>query len=274
MSGARGPAGARVRVLRSGSAGNAVFLEAAGARLLIDAGVPLEVVAAELAALDLTLKDLTALLLTHEHDDHARTAGALARAAGVHVFANAATLRAAAGFLGAAPAEPFTTGRPFAVGACRIDPFPIPHDAAEPVGFAIRADGLQVVVAYDLGDADGALRERLPQADLVLLEANYDPRLLGVSGYPWFLKNRILSPMGHLSNEGAARAAVWAARGGRVQAVFLLHLSEVNNIPPLARDVVRWALEREGIRTVQVEAVRPNTAGPLWAAAPPDAAVS
>ena len=254
----------RVRILRSGSAGNAILLEAAGTRLLIDAGIPLDVIARELAPLDLELSDLSAVLLTHEHDDHARSAGTLARAAGIPVMANEHTLQQAANFLGAAATERFTTGTTFNVGAFTVEPFLIPHDAVEPVGFTLSVDGLQVVVAYDLGDVDGALRERLPAADVILLEANYDPRLLGVSGYPWFLKNRILSSTGHLSNESAARAAVWAARGGKAQTIFLLHLSEVNNLPPLARDVVRWALEREGIRTTRVQAVRSNAAGPLW----------
>ena len=263
--------GLRVRILRSGSAGNAILLDAAGTRLLIDAGVPLDVIARELAPLELTLSDLSAVLLTHEHDDHARSVGALARAAGIPVLANERTLQQAANFLGTATTERFTTGRGFNVGAFTVEPFLIPHDAVEPVGFALRADGLQVVVAYDLGDVDGALRERLPAAHVVLLEANYDPRLLGVSGYPWFLKNRILSPTGHLSNESAAQAAVWAARGGKAQTIFLLHLSEVNNLPPLARDVVRWALAREGIRTTRVQAVRSNAAGPLWEAVLGDA---
>jgi len=261
----------RVRILRSGSAGNAILLEAAGTRLLIDAGIPLDVIARELAPFDLTLSDLTAVLLTHEHDDHARSVGALARAAGIPVLANEHTLQQAANFLGAAATERFTTGTTFNVGAFTVEPFLIPHDAVEPVGFTLSVDGLQVVVAYDLGDVDGALRERLPAADVILLEANYDPRLLGVSGYPWFLKNRILSPTGHLSNESAAGAAVWAARGGKAQTIFLLHLSEVNNLPPLARDVVRWALEREGIRTARVQAVRSNAAGPLWEALLADA---
>ena len=261
----------RVRVLRSGSGGNAVLLEAAGTRVLVDAGVPLDVIARELATLDLDLRDLTALLLTHEHDDHARSAGAISRAAGVPVLANERTLRQATGFLVSASTERFATGTPFTVGDLIVEPFPIPHDAVDPVGFVVQMDGLRVVVAYDLGDVDGALRERLPTADLILLEANYDPRLLGVSGYPWFLKNRILSTTGHLSNEGAAQAAVWAARGGKAQTIFLLHLSEVNNLPPLARDTVRWALERAGIGTTRVHAVRPNAAGPLWDAVPGDA---
>lgn len=279
MSGAPGPrfdngaTGRRVRVqvLRSGSGGNAVLLEAAGTRLLVDAGMPLEVIARTLHPLGLAVEDLTALLLTHEHDDHARGAGVLSRAAGIPVLANEGTLRAAAGILGSARTARFATGGEFAVGAFTIRPFLLSHDAAEPVGFALQVDGLQVVLAYDLGDLDGALRDYLPAADLILLEANYDARLLGVSGYPWFLKNRILSATGHLSNDGAAKAAVWAARGGRAQTVFLLHLSEVNNLPPLARDVVRWALDREGIKSTSVRALRANAPGPVWESARGDA---
>ncbi len=256
--------GPRLQVLRSGSAGNAIFLEAGGTRLLIDAGLPLEAVARALQPLDVDVADLTAVLLTHEHDDHARGAGALCRATGVPILANEGTLRHTASLEGVELVERFTTGVPFRVGAVTVEPFRIPHDAVEPVGFALQVDGFRVVIAHDLGDVDDVLRERLPGADLLLLEANYDPRLLGVSGYPWFLKNRILSPVGHLSNDSAAKAAVWAAGGGRPQTILLLHLSEVNNLPPLARDVVRWALEREGIGLTRVAAVRPNATGPLW----------
>src|SRR3990172_9118367 len=103
----------RVRILRSGSAGNAILLEAAGTRLLIDAGIPLDVIARELAPFDLTLSDLTAVLLTHEHDDHARSVGALARAAGIPVLANEHTLQQAANFLVAHPTKRFTTGTTF-----------------------------------------------------------------------------------------------------------------------------------------------------------------
>ncbi|MBI3976062.1 MAG: MBL fold metallo-hydrolase [Armatimonadetes bacterium] len=256
----------RVQVLRSGSGGNAIFVEVARTRLLIDVGLPLEGIVRLLAPLSLTPSDLSAVLLTHEHDDHARGAGSLSRAAGIPVLANERTLARAAPFLGGARTERFTTGIPFAVGEIQIDPFPVPHDAAEPVGFLLTAGGIRIVVAYDLGEASDPLRERLPSADLILLEANYDPRLLGVGTYPWFLKNRILGGMGHLSNDRAAEAVVRAARGGRAQTVLLIHLSDVNNLLPLARDTVRWALEREGIAASRVEAVRSNGAGPLWEA--------
>jgi hypothetical protein len=114
-------------------------------------------------------------------------------------------------------------------------------------------------MACYLGAVTGPLQERVPRSDLLMIEANYDLRLLGVSPYPWFLKNRILGPTGHLSNEGAAEAALCAARDGRSQVFVLMHLSEANNLAPLARDTVLWTLEREGIATTRVEVVRSNS---------------
>jgi phosphoribosyl 1,2-cyclic phosphodiesterase len=124
-----------------------------------------------------------------------------------------------------------------------------------------------VAVACDLGEVTDAVADHARGADLLVIEANYDVGLLAVSPYPWFLKNRIAGPRGHLSNAAAARAAV-AAATGRPQTVHLVHLSEVNNLAPLARDLVRAALEADGLSAVRVEAVRPNAAGPWWPAPP------
>ncbi len=252
----------RLRILRSGSSGNAIFLEAAGTRLIVDVGLPAEVVARELEALP-DASPITAILLTHEHDDHAKGAGALSRLVGAPVLANAGTLAAAADLRNGTPTERFTTGVPFRVGGLRVEAFPVPHDATEPVGFVVSGDNVSVLIATDLGGVGGDLIARARDADVLILEANYDLRLLSVSPYPWFLKNRILSPTGHLSNDAAARAVVEAA-SDRPRTVFLVHLSDINNLTPLARDTVQWALEREGITAVHVEAVRPNGASRLW----------
>lgn len=252
----------RLRILRSGSSGNAIFLEAGGARLIVDVGLPAEVVARELEDIP-GASPITAILLTHEHDDHAKGAGALSRLLGAPVLANAGTLSAAADLLGGAPTERFSTGVPFRVGGAQVDAFPVPHDATEPVGFVVSGNGGRVVIATDLGEVTADLIARARDADVLILEANYDLRLLSVSPYPWFLKNRILSPTGHLSNDAAARAVASAA-SDRPQTVFLVHLSDINNLTPLARDTVQWTLEREGIAAVHVEAVRPNGASPLW----------
>lgn len=267
MSTSSQPSSLRVRVLRSGSAGNAILVETGRTRFLIDAGLPADTILKELEGTGIPPR-LDAILLTHEHDDHLRGASAMARAGNAVVLANETTLRAAGPQLAGADVEVFRTGRPFRVGPVEVTAFPLPHDAAEPVGFVVTTDGVRVVVACDLGGVTDAVIEHARGADLLLIEANYDLRLMAVSAYPWFLKNRIISPQGHLSNDGAARAAVAAAVDGP-RTVHLVHLSEANNLAPLARDTVRAALDAEGLTQVRVEAVRPNAAGPWWRAPSP-----
>jgi phosphoribosyl 1,2-cyclic phosphodiesterase len=244
-----------VVVLASGSAGNAVWVEAAGTAVLVDAGLSGEALLRRMAEADCAARSLVAILLTHEHDDHARGAAALARTLGVPLLANEATLRAL-GCSSGVPCERIPNLQPVRVGSWTVEAVPVPHDAADPVAFVLEAAGIRVAVATDLGDVGDGLVERAYGCDVVLLEANYDLRLLGVSPYPWFLKNRILGRTGHLSNDAAAAAAV-RLHAGRLQRFVLLHVSEVNNLAPLARDVVAEALAREG-RPAQVQAVRPN----------------
>lgn len=253
----------RLRILRSGSSGNAIFIDAGDTRLIVDAGLPADAVLRELAAISVAPSEISTVLLTHEHDDHAKGAAALARLAGAPILANEGTIATAGALLSGAPVERFTTGRPFAAGSLLVEAFLVPHDAAEPVGFVISRDGRRVVIATDLGEVTEELIERARSADALVIEANYDLRLLSVSPYPWFLKNRILSPTGHLSNDAAARAVV-ASASDRPQTVFLVHLSDINNLPPLARDTVVWALEREGLTQVHIEVVRPNGTSRIW----------
>jgi len=257
----------RVRVLRSGSAGNAILVEADDVRCLIDAGLPAETILRELDGAGAALP-LAAILQTHEHDDHVRGTAAVARATGAVVLATEGTLRAAAQQLAGAPVEVFRTLRPFRVGSLEVMAVPLPHDAAEPVGFVLSAGGVRVAVACDLGEVTDDLLLHARGADLFIVEANYDLRLMAVSAYPWFVKNRIVGARGHLSNEGAARAAVGAATGAS-QTVHLVHLSEVNNLASLARDTVKTALDAAGLDRVSVEAVRPNAGGPWWEARRP-----
>ncbi|HEV2358199.1 MAG TPA: MBL fold metallo-hydrolase [bacterium] len=258
----------RVTVLASGSAGNAVLVECGGERVLVDAGLSLDALERALGRVGLTPAGIRAAVLTHEHDDHARGAGALSRTCGVRVYATRATTAAAAPTLAGADVHPFAAGVPFAIGPFEISAFPVPHDAIEPVGLAIAAAGRRIVVATDLGAADGVLDSHLARADLAVLESNYDLGLLHVSAYPWFLKNRILGGRGHLSNDEAARALARTAReaagAGRRRGVLLVHLSDTNNLAPLARDTVRAALQAAGAAAAPLLAVRPNAgAAPL-----------
>ena len=252
----------RVTVLASGSAGNALLLECGADRVLVDAGLSLDTIERALGRAGVAPCEVRGVVLTHEHDDHARGAGPLGRAAGVRVYATAATLAAAAQTLAGADVQPIEPGAPFAVGVFEVLTFPVPHDAAAPVGVALTAAGRRVVVATDLGAADDVLDTELARADLAVLESNYDLGLLHVSGYPWFLKNRILGGRGHLSNDEAARALARTAgparAAGRRRGVYLVHISDTNNLAPLARDTVRAALDRAGADAAPLFAVRPN----------------
>lgn len=247
--------GPRVVVLASGSAGNTVWLETSGFAVLVDAGLPAEKLRRRLEEAGCSLRALAAVLLTHEHQDHAQGAAGLARALGVPVVANEGTLQAC-GFDRTVPSERVGNLRPFRVGPWTVEAVPVPHDAADPVAFVLRSPELRVAVATDLGDVGEALVERARGCEVVLLEANYDLRLLAVSPYPWFVRNRILRRQGHLSNDAAAAAAVRLHAGGW-QHFVLLHVSEVNNLAPLARDIVCAALEQHGIAAA-VQVVRPN----------------
>ena len=251
----------RIRVLRSGSSGNAVLVESGGTSVLVDAGLPAETLIRALAIAALPAP--TAILLTHEHDDHAKGAAALARSMGIPIYANEGTIRAAGEGLAGAPVERFATGTPFRIGALAIEAFLVSHDAVEPVGFVVGQNGCRTFIATDLGEVTGEVLAAAGSADALLVEANYDLALLSVSPYPWFLKNRILSSTGHLSNDDAARLAVHAA-SRRAGAIFLIHLSDINNLTSLARDTVQWALAAEGLDGPRIEAVRANGASPLW----------
>jgi phosphoribosyl 1,2-cyclic phosphodiesterase len=257
------PRDLRVRVLRSGSSGNAILVETDTTRIIVDAGLPADAILRELEPNGASAR-VDAILQTHEHDDHAKGAGALSRATGASIWMNAPTLRSGGAQFAPLPVEVFQTGRSFVVGDLEIESFLVPHDAAEPVGFVIHWRGRRVVAACDLGDVTDSLIDRARGADLLLLEANYDVRLLAISSYPWFLKNRILSLRGHLSNDLAARAVAAAARHAPPSTVYLVHLSEMNNLASLARDTVRDALAAEGATHVRVEAVRANSGSAWW----------
>ena len=247
----------RAIVLASGSAGNVLLLEAGATRILVDAGLSADAIERALDEVGVAPRAISAILLTHEHDDHAKGAGPLSRAFGIPVHATAATVAAAGPAFTGAVVSAFEIGRPFPVGPFVVTAFPGPHDAAEPVGFALEVTHHRIAIATDLGSATEALDPHLAGADLVILESNYDLRLLNVSAYPWFLKNRILSPRGHLSNDDAARALARTAVG-QARTVCLVHLSEVNNLASLARDTALEAIAQVGGPIDQVLAVPAN----------------
>lgn len=141
--------------------------------------------------------------------------------------------------------EIFASGEPFAIGAIRLNPFTTSHDAADPVGFVLETEGVRLGYATDLGYVAPNVREQLKNLDLLLLESNHDLEMLRDGPYPWSVKQRVLSRVGHLSNDATAEFLA-EQYDGHARHLILAHLSESNNLPELARIAATRALARQG----------------------------
>jgi len=236
--------------LFSGSSGNAMFLEAGDTRLLIDAGVPAKRILASLDELGVAPDTLNGILITHEHSDHIRGAGILSRKLDLPVYASQGAWHAMEGKLGEVAARNqrvFRAGEDFYVRDIGVEPFSIPHDAADPVGFCLLYRGRKVVIATDLGHIQASWMRAAAGADLLLIESNHDLRMLETGGYPQHLKTRIRGRKGHLSNTDCGKALCELAATG-VRTCVLGHLSQENNLPELAYQTAFDALSAQGIR--------------------------
>jgi phosphoribosyl 1,2-cyclic phosphodiesterase len=242
----------RLVPLASGSRGNASLIELGGRRLVFDAGISARSLARRLEAVGVAPERVDALVLSHEHEDHARGAERFSRAHRVPVVCSMRTLEA----LDRSPTdfaawEPLAPGGRLDLGAVQIDSFAVPHDAAEPAGFVVHGEGLRIGFATDVGHATALVVERLRGCHVQLVEANHDDRLLRDGPYPWSVKQRVAGRLGHLSNREAA--ALLARTVGEVcRAVVLAHLSEMNNRPALARSAVALALAAGGARRCEM----------------------
>ena len=239
----------RFSPLFSGSSGNALYVGCDGAHLLVDAGVSGTRVAQALQRIGVAPDSLDGVLVTHEHSDHIRGVGVLARKYDLPVYATAGTWAAMADKIGPIAAKNVCTIEPernFYLGALEILPFSTPHDAADPVGFAFERDGARLAVATDIGCVRDSWAKYVLGADAVVLESNYDPDMLDAGPYPFELKKRIRSRRGHLSNDEAGAFAVRLIEQGARQ-IVLGHLSKENNFPELARQCSECALRSAGL---------------------------
>ncbi len=230
--------------IASSSAGNASLVCHEDTHILIDVGVSCRRITQSLAVLNLTLEDIDAILITHEHIDHVRALGTLQKKCAVPLYASRGT--AAALDYPAERVHAFAPGDAFTVGSLRALPFRTSHDARESVGYRIESGDGSLAVLTDTGCITDEAHDLALGADTLLLEANHDVELLTTGPYPYPLKRRILGEYGHLSNEAAAEFAVECVRAGTSD-ILLAHLSGENNTPDLAEYAVGRALQARGL---------------------------
>ncbi len=255
----------RMCVLASGSSGNCTLVSAGETSILIDAGLSCREIERRLGLAGFTLGQIQAVCLSHEHSDHTAGIGVLQRRHGLPLYANGGTIEA----LGRDPKlqslgwRTFQTGSAFTVGSLHIEPFSVPHDAFEPVGFVIRHGDVRVGIVTDMGMATHLIRERLRICRAIVIEANHDEGLLRAARRPWQLKQRILGRQGHLSNDGAAQLLAEIA-GPALQQVFLAHLSADCNRQDLALNFARQRLDAAGQAHVRVSLSHPDRISEVW----------
>jgi phosphoribosyl 1,2-cyclic phosphodiesterase len=236
----------RLSVLGSGSGGNVMVVESGGRRLLIDAGFSCREIERRLARIGVGPSSLDALILTHEHSDHAKGASVLARRYGLEVWATAGTHEALGLEAEGVATSVLRSGRLQAVGDFEIEPFAIPHDAREPVGLVIESRaGKRVGLAADLGTRSRLAWGRLRDLDALVIETNHDLEMLRNGPYPWHLKQRVAGRHGHLSNRDASEG-IPELLSERLRWIVLYHLSRTNNLPALASEAVGEQLVRHG----------------------------
>jgi phosphoribosyl 1,2-cyclic phosphodiesterase len=236
-------------VLASGSAGNSTLLETSRTRLLVDAGLGKKETLRRLASLGRELERLDAILISHEHTDHINGLPQLAHTFRCPAYltepTRAEVLRIVPESAGRklARVETIRAGQRFTIGDIEVSAFAIPHDAVDPLGFTFRANGLKVAIVTDLGYLPELVKHHLRDADCLLLESNHDLEMLKVGPYPWYVKQRVMSRTGHLSNHTVGKF-LGDAEGfdARARYLVLAHLSENNNNPDLARLSAEQAL--------------------------------
>jgi len=250
----------RFAVLASGSGGNACYVETCHARILVDAGLSGREVVSRLEGIGVDARTIDAVVITHEHLDHIRGVGPLARRLDIPVFANTPTFQRGTRILGVLPRPVrVSTGQSFCINDLSVETFTKCHDAADPVGLILSSEGVRLGFITDLGRSTPVVEDRLQNCHALIVEFNHDERMLEEGPYPMELKRRIKGPDGHLSNMQAARLIRRVAHSS-LGWVALAHLSEVNNLPEKAFRSVRDALDMghsQGAEVLLTEQHRP-----------------
>ncbi|WP_203364008.1 MBL fold metallo-hydrolase [Bacillus sp. REN10] len=234
-------------VLASGSTGNAFYVEADGHSFLVDAGLSGKQMESLFASIDRDIKHLSGILVTHEHSDHIKGIGVLARKYKLPIYANEKTWKAMDGLIGKVDTDQkfiFDMETVKSFNGLSIESFGVSHDAAEPMFYVFHYQGKKLVLITDTGYVSDRMKGIIKDADAYVFESNHDVQMLQMGRYPWNIKRRILGDFGHVSNEDAA-LAMCDVIGDRTKRIYLAHLSQDNNMKDLARMSVTQTLERK-----------------------------
>jgi len=234
--------------LASGSKGNCIYLATENVKILIDAGLSTKATRLKLASIGVSLEDIDAILVTHDHWDHIQGLKVMGCDLGLPVLANHETAKGIVStFEGLCPKfKIFTTGETFEFNDLEIHPFSIPHDTLDPVGFTIQKGPLKLGICTDLGFVTPLVKQVLQGVDFLIVEANHEPDLVHASSRPDVYKKRVLGKTGHLSNAACGELLAHLAHPG-LKKVFLAHLSSECNTPTHAMETVTSILKGKGI---------------------------
>lgn len=236
--------------LYSGSSGNSSLVQSKNINILVDAGVSGKKIVDALASINVGIENICAILITHEHIDHTQSISTLSKKYNIPVYANKKTWDAMQDKKSKISNDNicyFNNNKPFNLNDITILPFDIPHDAANPCGFTISDSDSKLSIATDIGHMTTFILDNIKNSNFLLLEANYEPDVLKCSSYPFHLKERIASPIGHLSNIDAGKTINYLADFG-VKNVMLGHLSKENNFPELAYKSVLEQIENKELK--------------------------
>lgn len=239
----------RYSILASGSTGNSLYVESDEHSFLVDAGFSGKQMESLFQQIDRDISKLSGIFVTHEHSDHIKGIGVLARKYKLPVYANEKTWQAMDRLVGEIPTEQkfiFQTETVKSFGSTDIESFGVSHDAAEPMFYVFHHSGKKIVLITDTGYVSDRMKGIISNADTYIFESNHDVQMLRMGRYPWNIKRRILSDLGHVSNEDAA-VAMSDVIGDKTKKIYLAHLSMDNNMKDLAKMAVTQTLQSQGI---------------------------
>ncbi|MBE1556495.1 MBL fold metallo-hydrolase [Sporosarcina limicola] len=241
----------RFSVLASGSSGNAIYIENDNHAFLVDAGFSAKKMDSLMAGLGRSMKQIDGIFVTHEHSDHIKGIGVVARKYGTPIYANEKTWQAMDSLVGNIPLEQrfqFDMETVQSFGSIDIQSFAVSHDAVDPMFYVFHEKDRKLAIITDTGYVSDRMKGYIKGADSFVFESNHDVSMLQMGRYPWSVKRRILSDVGHVSNEDAAVAMSEVVEQKETK-IYLSHLSKDNNMKDLARMSVTQTLETCGIIT-------------------------